>query len=52
MTGTAATLLTTKLASRTGDFASLLRLSCTLTLVGQILLNIQIKNVVIRFNDL
>ena len=50
MTGTAATLLTTEFAGRARDFAALLRLRITLTLVGHILLHVQIDNVVIRFN--
>jgi len=48
--GTARTLLTLQLAGRTCDFVALLRLVGTLTLVGQILLHVEVNSVVISLH--
>ena len=48
--GTARTLLALQLAGRTCDFVALLRLVGTLTLVGQILLHVEVNSVVISLH--
>ena len=50
-TGTTATFLATKFASRTTQFASFLRFCSTLTLCCKILFNIKIKHVIVRLNS-
>ena len=50
MTGSAAAFLTAHFLGAVADFGSVLSLVSTLTLVGQILLNVEIDRVVVRLD--